>query len=556
MFTGGDSVHTSRKKIYIILAIIVLLQGLICVRYCVLKKGFFVDELWGAGLANSYFRPRLFTPDVFNTNAYLTGNFFRDYLTVAPDEGFSIASVWYNQSKDSHPPLYFLLYHVLSCFQRGGFSKWTGFAINLFFLVCSDVYIFLTTRKLTGCSAAGLAVAALWGFSTEAVSYTLCARMYMMAAFFVILFVYKSLMFYEPQEKSSRKDCLCLLLATTGGCLTHYYFYIAAFVMAALTCIYLSIEQSFRKARVYGFSVLGGVFLSWLIYPQIFESLIHGDGRGREAVRNMIDIKSLWFRIGQLVEQIEEKLLYKPVLIMAVSASSLIIITIVFSILWQKRIDPVLKTRISMFLNTELSLSLYLLAVAKLQPYYTNRYYFPITPLLWVVVIGNVILLVHLLLTQRSATVAAEKTIVLSVTLALTIAAGAGVIKGHFDHKVMFLFPRQGKIMEQIQQLEEPSALFIEHGITYTLTAHCHELAQCSEIMCIDLDTEDDLFKYDIHDEGDFLVVFSSERCDQQKLLDYLLEHTSYSSYELIGRGSGVWWEDAEENYIYCFSKT
>ena len=135
----SDQVFTSKKAIQVTLVGIILLQALFCIHYGIMKKGFFVDELWGAGLANSYFHPSVCVPNVFNTNTYFPGSYFYNYLTVVPDEGFSIASVWFNQSMDSHPPLYFLLYHTLSCFKPGSFSKWTGIIINLFFFICSDI---------------------------------------------------------------------------------------------------------------------------------------------------------------------------------------------------------------------------------------------------------------------------------------------------------------------------------------------------------------------------------------------------------------------------------
>ena len=302
---NADKHPLVRRAGSIALLAILFLQVFLCIHYGERKSGFFVDELWGAGLANSYYRPRLFSPHVFNTNSYLPASFFRDYLTVSPDEGLSIASVWHNQSKDSHPPLYFLLYHLLSCLHPGVFSKWTGIAINLIFLICSDIWIFLTARKITGHSAAGLAAAALWGFNAEAVSYTLCARMYMMAAFFTVFFIHSSLMYYGQQKKPRTKDAVRLILAAAGGCLTHYYFYIAAFAMAAFTCLYLLKRSGFRKAGAYGTCVMGGVFLSWAVYPQIFRSLAKGDGRGREAVSNIMNMKDLWTRILDLVGQME-----------------------------------------------------------------------------------------------------------------------------------------------------------------------------------------------------------------------------------------------------------
>lgn len=100
----------------------------------------------------------------------------------------------------------------------------------------------------------------------------------------------------------------------------------------------------------------------------------------------------------------------------------------------------------------------------------------------------------------------------------------------------------------------KPPALYIIRGNIYTLTAHCVELANCSEVLCVDINTEADLLQYDIHDESDSMVVFAGSEFDQQKLVDQILEQTAYGAYELIGRGSSIGWEDQQENYIYCFS--
>ena len=52
---------------------------------------------------------------------------FKDYLTVNKGEEFKLGSVIYNQTHDSHPPLFYLVLHLISSFFPGEFSKWFGF---------------------------------------------------------------------------------------------------------------------------------------------------------------------------------------------------------------------------------------------------------------------------------------------------------------------------------------------------------------------------------------------------------------------------------------------
>ena len=56
------------------------------------------------------------------------------YVTVAENERFDYATVYYNQTQDVHPPLYYFFLHtVCSLFPRS-FTKWTGIGLNFVFL--------------------------------------------------------------------------------------------------------------------------------------------------------------------------------------------------------------------------------------------------------------------------------------------------------------------------------------------------------------------------------------------------------------------------------------
>ena len=77
------------------------------------KKGYFVDELWGYGLANSYYHPHVYSDDAFN-GEYLSPDYFKEYLEVSEEDSFKYGSVFYNQSQDAHPPLFYCVLHTIS----------------------------------------------------------------------------------------------------------------------------------------------------------------------------------------------------------------------------------------------------------------------------------------------------------------------------------------------------------------------------------------------------------------------------------------------------------
>ena len=59
----------------------------------------------------------------------------KDYITVAPNERFNYISVYYNQARDVHPPLYCILNHTVCSFFPDTFSKYFFFSISLVFFI-------------------------------------------------------------------------------------------------------------------------------------------------------------------------------------------------------------------------------------------------------------------------------------------------------------------------------------------------------------------------------------------------------------------------------------
>lgn len=59
----------------------------------------------------------------------------KEYMTVSKDEILSYWSVYYNQARDVHPPLFYMLVHLVSSVCLNHFSKYIIFVINLAFIL-------------------------------------------------------------------------------------------------------------------------------------------------------------------------------------------------------------------------------------------------------------------------------------------------------------------------------------------------------------------------------------------------------------------------------------
>ena len=171
----------------VLLGTILVFQVMIVIMAGIQKKGFFVDELWGYGLANSYYHPHIYSDDVFNRGEYLSPQYFKDYLEVSKEDAFQYGSVFYNQSQDAHPPLFYCVLHTISSFFQNTFSKWYGIIPNIIYFVISGIGIYVLSVSIIKNKYVSLLPVLFWGFSAQTVSYTILVRMYMMFAMFAIL---------------------------------------------------------------------------------------------------------------------------------------------------------------------------------------------------------------------------------------------------------------------------------------------------------------------------------------------------------------------------------
>ena len=117
------------RRYFAVVLVIVMITG-VCALFSVRKSGYFVDEVYTFGLSNSYYKP--FVIDLAEggiVDKELSRETLLDYLTVSEGERFAAGSVYYNQTQDVHPPLYYWLFNFVYSFFPG-FSKWPAMALN------------------------------------------------------------------------------------------------------------------------------------------------------------------------------------------------------------------------------------------------------------------------------------------------------------------------------------------------------------------------------------------------------------------------------------------
>ena len=264
-----------KNKINLILSIVIVILTITMLFYETQKEGFNEDEIFSYGSSN-YKYDNLYQPygvaDVYNTVLFkyiLQGNWFANivfclnnnnvyyylcdteynidpiwktreeatgYLTIQPSDIFDFAPVIWNQSRDVHPPLFYILVHIVSSFFIGTFSKYIIFIINIIFYILTCIYIF-KIFKLYKKEKIGIIALILYGLSIGAISTVMFQRMYMMMTFFVLLYTYICIKIIRKgmQKKEMTELSICTIL----GFLTQYYFCLFAVVMFIILFIHL-----------------------------------------------------------------------------------------------------------------------------------------------------------------------------------------------------------------------------------------------------------------------------------------------------------------------------
>ncbi len=281
---------------------IVSIQIAVCIHYVNTKHNLFIDEIWTFNLSNSYFNPFLDSNKEY-MNHWIDSKSLFQSLTVRPGEEFSYDSVFYNQAKDVHPPLYYMLIHTICSFYPEQFSIWFGVIPNLIFFIATQVILLKTSDKLFNNKWISILPCLLYGFSWGAINTVIYIRMYMMLTFFCVLSFYMHLLlfeYYTTNKNLNKNYLLSIFIITILGFLTQYYYIIFAFFLSVFYYLWLHKNTEKKFAVKYATIVIGGIITGILIFPAFLQQLFRGY-RGTEAARNLLK-SNLEVRLEKFIE--------------------------------------------------------------------------------------------------------------------------------------------------------------------------------------------------------------------------------------------------------------
>lgn len=280
----------SGKLGMLFLTVIIFFQIIAMTIVCSGKKEFHIDEIYSYLLSNSYHTDRI-ANDESKWDKWTSGNQYESFITVQDGEKFAYDKVYYNNSLDCHPPLYYWIIHTVCSFFPDQFSKWFGLFVNILFLVGVDILIYLISRRIINSRLMQFLPVVVYGFSPIAVETVTFIRMYMMLTFIsmMICYLFVSLM---KEGITKTKIGLIWLFIFLGG-ITQYYSLVLSFWGVLFFEIYLLVHKKIKLFFIHGFGSLASVTLVYFSFPYILTQAFGSDTNniGNEVSNNLFNIK-------------------------------------------------------------------------------------------------------------------------------------------------------------------------------------------------------------------------------------------------------------------------
>ena len=461
-----------------------------------------------------------------------TNEMAKEYVTIGEGDVFNYFSVYYNQSRDVHPPLFYILVHLLSSIAYGIFSKYIIFSINLVFILLTcytirKIFILFDKKYL------GLIAILFYGLSMGAASTAIFLRMYAMVTFFSLMYLYLNLRILKHNLEMTKRDKWKLFFIVLLGFLTQYYFCIFALVIFVLMCIRMIYKKEYRTLRRYILIHVVTAIVGVILFPASIYHIFFSY-RGAGAISNGISlIEGLQFYINILSEGFSINNILMFILTTFVLIG--IIAAIVIKKVKKQRIEQIYQ-----YILLVIPTILYFVFIAKMAPNveakYAIRYLMPIFPEIAIIFVLGIY---RIFKNKKMA-----YTLTICATLIITL-------NGIVTNRPKYLYTGYNnyiKIAEEYKELDFVYA--VDNAFTYITSLPEFMIYNKSIIINMSYDKLDFLTTDEEIQSQDKFVLTIKKWMDVEDTLNKILEYTGYSNYEVI-----LDQEDDTQSIIYLVSR-
>ena len=288
-----DKMSKNRLLIYKIIEILLLstLIIIISISFVSKKENLDYDEMSTYGLANNSFLLNV------DENVEMTGGeALLKYASVQEGNEFNIKNVFDNQTKDTHPPIYYIIVNFICSINSGKFSIWYGLSINIFFIIILIFQMRYLINLIINDRLSATLISIISFFTYGFVNMFVFTRMYVMAGVismsFIILIVNEMRLHTKNstcvtgasdnvsnsinKDAFDKKQIIFLILFFLNcyiGTLTHYHFMIVSLIYSIIYGIYLLRNKCIKKLIATALTGILSLLCAYLTFPIILHHL-------------------------------------------------------------------------------------------------------------------------------------------------------------------------------------------------------------------------------------------------------------------------------------------
>jgi uncharacterized membrane protein len=530
----------NNKRGYIIALIVIIVLQLIEVFFFAFQKqGYFIDEILSYSLANSYFREK-YSPDALLYDKWTEPEYFSKLVVVSEEHRFAYNSVFFNQSNDVHPPLYYVILHTICSFFPDNFSKWYGLSINIFLFVLCNIFLFLASNKIFRNHYLALLPSIIWGFSAGAISTVIFIRMYMLLTTLIVIFAYCHFVLIEKEKSNIR--LFLIFIFTLLGFMTHYYFLIFAFFWYVLYLLFYLIQRKGKQIFRYSIILLSALLAGILIFPR---SIYHifSSNRGEPAIKSISNISDLPNNIKTMLVVLSRQQFdgfLKELIIIFTCLFLLKLILIFISKLANHHqaatnLSMIRTKKIALHSITDfyvknillLSLTISMIAtfivVTKVSPYLTTRYLYFIYPIISLLAVFYIYRVCSLFIKNRQILFTG---ILLLFTVLTTLTYKRG--------QVEYIYPGYKVILSTARDYSNYDCIYITNR-SWTIYSNIFELSEFQKTYVIKIENVPDLphiLKSTAHEKG--IIIYIDNTLNQEEVLKKVLSISNFDNFKLL----------------------
>ena len=437
----------------------------------------------------------------------------KNYLSVSTDEIFSFGSIYYNQARDVHPPLFYFLVHIVSVLFLNNFSKYIIFLINLVFFIGICVFI-RKILKLYDKEKLSIPAIILYGVSIGGISTVIFQRMYAMLAFFCVLYLYITLKIIKNEYILDKKLKIWLVQTTIIGFLTQYYFCIYAVFVFFIMFIKMLIDKKNKEAITFLVQHIKAAVIGVIIFPpSIYHIFFSYRGIG-----NKMNFEKY---ISKIVYYIKETL-------NAYSLASIIGYVIVIGMIIGITILLIRNRKKLKFKFENLLLLipviLFILVIAKISPNinekYTIRYVTAILPIISIFIIFITDNLIN------------SKKISLIILTTFTIIIS---IYGLIVNTPKYLYKGYSEYIDIAEKYKDLNFVYVcDNGFTHINSLPEFMIYNKSMIINLSHDKLDFLIEDEELQKQSEYILSIKKWMNTEEVLNKILEKTNFSQYEVL----------------------